>query len=205
MRYIHQLDIWPKFIWDHEKVTALLGPVRNRQGRFVGRMEAMGFALRTEALLETLTLDVLKSSEIEGEVLNADQVRSSIARRLGLDIAGLVPSDRDVDGVVERPLGHGRVGSLVLHQQHVVGIFAGGSRQVIQIIGQAPVAGARGNLGEVNCCAAIEDIKATQLLGSHLTHRPASPIDKTLQLLPRGLVARNETAHTRPALQFLTR
>ena len=104
MQYIHQLDVWPKFIWDHKKITALLGPVRNRQGRFVGRMEAMGFALRTEALLETLTLDVIKSSEIEGEVLNADQVRSSIARRLGLDIAGMVPSDRDVDGVVEMML-----------------------------------------------------------------------------------------------------
>ncbi len=104
MRYIHQLDIWPKFVWDHEKITALLGLVRNRQGRLVGRMEAMGFALRTEAMLQTLTLDVIKSSEIEGEVLDAQQVRSSIARRLGLDIAGLVSSDRHVDGVVEMML-----------------------------------------------------------------------------------------------------
>lgn len=104
MRYIHQLDIWPKFVWDHEKITALLGLVRNRQGRLVGRMEAMGFALRTEAMLQTLTLDVTKSSEIEGEVLDAQQVRSSIARRLGLDIAGLVSSDRHVDGVVEMML-----------------------------------------------------------------------------------------------------
>ena len=104
MRYIHQLDIWPKFVWDHEKITALLGLVRNRQGRLVGRMEAMGFALRTEAMLLTLTLDVIKSSEIEGEVLDAQQVRSSIARRLGLDIAGLVSSDRHVDGVVEMML-----------------------------------------------------------------------------------------------------
>jgi len=104
MSYIHQLNVWPKFIWDHKKITALLGPVRNRQGRFVGRVEAMGFSLRTEALLKTLTLDVVKSSEIEGEVLNADKVRSSIARRLGLDIAGMVPSDRDVDGVVEMML-----------------------------------------------------------------------------------------------------
>jgi Fic family protein len=93
MRYIHQLDCWPKFIWDHGKIAVLLGSVRNRQGRLMGRMEALGLALRTEALLE-----------IEGEVLDADQVRSSIARRLGLDIAGLVSSDRHVDGVVEMML-----------------------------------------------------------------------------------------------------
>ncbi len=104
MGSIHQLDIWPKFIWDHEKITALIGTVRNRQGRLMGRMEALGFPLRTEALLQTLTLDVIKNSEIEGEVMDADQVRSSIARRLGLDIAGLVPSDRYVDGVVEMML-----------------------------------------------------------------------------------------------------
>jgi len=104
MRYIHQLDCWPKFIWDQGKISALLGFVRNRQGHLMGRMESLGFALRSEALLETLTLDVLKSSEIEGEVLDAHQVRSSIARKLGLNIAGLVSSDRHVDGVVEMML-----------------------------------------------------------------------------------------------------
>ncbi len=104
MRYIHQLDAWPKFIWDHEKITPLLGSVRSRQGKLMGRMEALGFSLRSEALLQTLTLDVIKSSEIEGEVLDAKQVRSSIARRLGLKTAGLVPSDRHVDGVVEMML-----------------------------------------------------------------------------------------------------
>lgn len=104
MRYIYQLKGWPKFVWDQEKITAFLGPVRNRQGKLVGRMEALGFALRAEAQLKTLTLDVLKTSEIEGEILNAAQVRSSVARKLGLDIAGLVPSDRHVDGVVEMTL-----------------------------------------------------------------------------------------------------
>jgi len=104
MRYIHELDIWPKFAWDHEKIAALLGLVRNRQGRLLGRMETMGFALRTEAVLQTLSLDVIKSSEIEGEILDAQQVRSSIARKLGLDIAGLVSSDRHVDGVAEMML-----------------------------------------------------------------------------------------------------
>jgi len=104
MRYIHQLDIWPKLTWDHERLAPLLGVVRNRQGRLLGRMEALGFPLRSEAVLETLTLDIVKSSEIEGEVLDVKQVRSSIARRLGMDIGGLVPSDRHVDGIVEMML-----------------------------------------------------------------------------------------------------
>ncbi len=104
MKYIHQLNIWPKFIWNHARIASNLGAVRSRQGRLIGRMEAMGFSLRSEALLQTLTLDVLKSSEIEGEILDASQVRSSIARRLGMKIGGLVPSDRHVDGVVEMML-----------------------------------------------------------------------------------------------------
>jgi Fic family protein len=104
MRYIHQLNVWPKFVWDHEKIAALLGAVRNRQGRLMGHMEAIGFHLRSEALLQTLTLDVLKSSEIEGEILNSDQVRFSIARRLGMSVAGLVSFDRHIDGVVEMML-----------------------------------------------------------------------------------------------------
>ena len=70
MPYIHELDHWPKFIWDHEKIAPLLGSVRNTQGRLMGRMGALGFPLRSEALLQTLTLDVIKSSEIEGEVLD---------------------------------------------------------------------------------------------------------------------------------------
>jgi len=78
--------------------------VRHRQGRLIGRMEGLGFQLRTEAVLHTLTEDVLKSSEIEGEKLDRDQVRSSIARRLGIDIGGLTPADRDVEGVVEMML-----------------------------------------------------------------------------------------------------
>lgn len=104
MKYIHQTNIWPKFIWDHNKITSLLISVRNRQGRLLGRMEALGFSLRNEAQLQMLTLEVIKSSEIEGELLDLDKVRSSIARGLGMDIAGLVPSDRNVDGVVEMML-----------------------------------------------------------------------------------------------------
>ncbi len=104
MKYIHQLKIWPKFTWNPEKIASKMGNVRNRQGRLIGRMEAIGFPLRSEAMLQTLTLEILKSSEIEGEILDKAQVRSSVARRLGMDIGGLVPSDRHVDGIVEMML-----------------------------------------------------------------------------------------------------
>ncbi len=99
--YIHQREDWPNFIWDSEKLVGLLSEARNLQGRLIGKMESLGFELRDEALLETLTLDVLKSSEIEGELLNPEQVRSSIAQRLGMEFAGVVTSDRNVDGMVE--------------------------------------------------------------------------------------------------------
>jgi Fic family protein len=102
--YIHQLPDWPQFHWSHHALVGRLAEVRHRQGRLLGRMEALGFSLRREAQLEALILDVLKSSEIEGEKLDADQVRSSIARRLGLDTAGTVAPDRDVEGVVEMML-----------------------------------------------------------------------------------------------------
>ena len=102
--YIHQLDDWPAFRWDHAAVSGPLAAVRHRQGRLTGRMDALGFELRSEAVLETLTADVVKSSEIEGEILERSQVRSSIARRLGVDIGGLPPVDRNVEGVVEMTL-----------------------------------------------------------------------------------------------------
>jgi Fic family protein len=99
--YIHQDSAWPDFKWQDDKLIELLANVRHKQGKIVGRMESLGFKLRNEATLHTIALDVLKSSEIEGEILNADQVRSSIARRLGMDIGGLVPADRHVEGIVE--------------------------------------------------------------------------------------------------------
>ena len=102
--YIHELPEWPKFRWDDEALLANLSDVRHRQGRLIGRMEMLGFDLQAEASLNSLTEEVVKSSEIEGEVLDRDQVRSSLARRLGIEVAGLVPSDRDVDSVVEMML-----------------------------------------------------------------------------------------------------
>jgi Fic family protein len=102
--YIHQRKEWPGFIWDYRTLQVLLGKVRNLQGRLLGRMEAIGFSLKEEALLETLTVDVVKSNEIEGSYLDANQVRSSLARRLGIDVPGLIASDRNVEGVVEMML-----------------------------------------------------------------------------------------------------
>lgn len=101
MRYLYQNVDWPNFTWNNDLLVSTLSKVRNLQGRLMGKMEAIGFNLRNEALLETLTLDVIKSSEIEGEILNLDQVRSSLAKRLGLDIGALNFSDRNVDGIVD--------------------------------------------------------------------------------------------------------
>src|SRR4051812_42152283 len=102
--YIHELPEWPVFRWDDKRLAEPLAATRHRQGQLVGRMKALGFSLRGEAVLESLTQEVIKSSEIEGDILNRDQVRSSIARRLGMDIAGMVPADRHVDGLVEMML-----------------------------------------------------------------------------------------------------
>lgn len=104
MSYIHELPGWPKFSWDSDALTALLAAVRHKQGKLLGKMESLGFELRTEASLTVLTSDVVKSSAIEGEHLKPDEVRSSIARRLGLDAAGLPKAGRDVEGVVEMML-----------------------------------------------------------------------------------------------------
>src|SRR3989442_10895962 len=102
--YIHELKQCPQVRWATDRLADLLAAVRHRQGRLMGRMESLGFNLRQEAVLQTLTADVLKSSEIEGEKLEADQVRSSIARRLGIDIGALRPADRYVEGVVDMML-----------------------------------------------------------------------------------------------------
>jgi Fic family protein len=102
--YIHELKDWPKFRWDQSKLAQKLAAVRNRQGRLTGRMEELGFKLKTEANLEALTEEVTQSSKIEGEILSRDQVRSSLARRLGVDIGALTSAERNVEGIVEMML-----------------------------------------------------------------------------------------------------
>jgi Fic family protein len=119
--YIHQLKDWPHFTWQEEKLLNLLVEVRHKQGKLLGAMQDLGFHLQAEATLQTLTLDVLKSSEIEGELLNPEQVRSSIARRLGMDIAGFVPADRNVEGVVEMMLDATQNYKVVLTEDRLFG------------------------------------------------------------------------------------
>jgi len=100
-KYIYQYTDWTDFTWDEQGIRELYGEVSYLQGKLNGVMSTIGFPQKEEALLNTFTFDILKSSEIEGELLNFDQVRSSIARRLGIDAAGLVPSARNIEGIVE--------------------------------------------------------------------------------------------------------
>ena len=99
--YLYYKRDWPNFKWDNGTLLPYVSKARDLQGRLIGRMEGMGFELREEAVLETLTEDIVKTSEIEGELLNPLEVRSSVARRLGMDISGLPNASRDVEGVVE--------------------------------------------------------------------------------------------------------
>jgi len=103
-KYIYQNNNWPNFTWNEQEIQVILGKVRHLQGKLFGQMSALGFSIKAEALLSTLTIDVLKSSEIEGEKLNHDQVRSSIAKRLGLDYNDSIYPSRDIEGVVEMML-----------------------------------------------------------------------------------------------------
>lgn len=102
--WIYKHQDWPNFTWDAQKLSSKLAELRYKQGHLLGRMEGLGFELKREASLNTLTSDVVKSSAIEGENLNPEEVRSSIARRLGIDIAGLMPASRNVEGIVEMML-----------------------------------------------------------------------------------------------------
>lgn len=103
-RYIHERPDWPNFHWNQDVLASTLANVRHQQGRLIGRMEALGFPLRQEATLQALTEETVKSSEIEGEALDVEQVRSSIARRMGIDMAGVEVVDRRVEGIVEMTL-----------------------------------------------------------------------------------------------------
>jgi Fic family protein len=104
IKYIHELKKWPEFQWDQQRIAEKLASVRHRQGRLIGRMEGLGFKLRAEAVLQSLTEEVLKTSEIEGAKLDRGQVRPSLARRLGVDVGGIGRTDRNVEGIVEMML-----------------------------------------------------------------------------------------------------
>lgn len=123
-KYIYQHKNWTQFTWQDKAINAVFGEVRNTQGKINGQMNALGFSAKEEASLTTLTLDVVKSSEIEGELLNYDQVRSSIARRLGINTAGLVPSNRHIEGVVEMMLDATQNYQKILTQERLFGWHA---------------------------------------------------------------------------------
>ena len=103
-KYIYDHKDWTSFSWQDATINSLFGEVRNLQGKIIGQMTTIGFSTKEETSLTTLTMDVIKSSEIEGEKLDYDQVRSSIARRLGINVGGMVSANKNVEGVVEMML-----------------------------------------------------------------------------------------------------
>lgn len=123
-RYIYEHENWADFTWDDKAINVIFGEVRLMQGKIIGQMNALGFSAKEEATLTALTLDVVKSSEIEGELLNYEQVRSSIARRLGINTAGLVPSSRHIEGVVEMMLDATQRHTLPLTESRLFGWHA---------------------------------------------------------------------------------
>jgi Fic family protein len=129
-KYIYEHKNWTDFSWQDKVINAVFGEVRLMQGKIIGQMNALGFSAKEEATLTALTLDVVKSSEIEGELLNYEQVRSSIAMRLGINTAGLVSSSRYIEGVVEMMLDATQRYDLPLNEERLAGwhaaLFPGG-------------------------------------------------------------------------------
>lgn len=124
MKYIYEHRDWTHFSWQEHRVNFIFGEVRLLQGKLIGQMNALGFSEKKEATLTTLTLDVVKSSEIEGELLNYDQVRSSIAKRMGINTAGLVQSSRHIEGIVEMMLDATQRFNLPLTEKRLFGWHA---------------------------------------------------------------------------------
>lgn len=123
-KYIYEHKNWTDFSWQDKAINAVFGEVRLMQGKIIGQMNALGLSAKEEATLHALTLDIVKSSEIEGELLNYEQVRSSIARRLGINTAGLVPSSRHIEGVVEMMLDATQRYALPLNEKRLFGWHA---------------------------------------------------------------------------------
>lgn len=99
--YIHEIENWTNFIWDNDKIVPKLASVRHLQGRLLGRMESLGFDFTERATLESLILEVVDTSRIEGEFLNPELVRSSIARKLGIENADFIKTPRNIEGIVD--------------------------------------------------------------------------------------------------------
>ena len=122
--YMHQLKNWPHLQWDEQAFISLLSEVRNLQGKLMGKIELLGFQLKDEANLETLIQDVIQTSEIEGEILNPESVRSSIATRLGLNYSGIENTDRHVEGIVELMLDATQNTNKILSDERLFGWHA---------------------------------------------------------------------------------
>jgi Fic family protein len=123
-KYIYEYKNWTDFTWQDLVINSIFGEVRLIQGKIIGQMNALGFSAKEEATLTALTLDVVKSSEIEGEVLNYEQVRSSIARRLGINSAGLIKSSQHIEGIVEMMLDATQRYNLPLTEERLFGWHA---------------------------------------------------------------------------------
>lgn len=123
-KYIYEYENWTDFLWKDKAINVVFGEVRLMQGKIIGQMKTLGFSAREEATLSALSLEVVKSSEIEGELLNYDQVRSSIARRLGINTVGLVMSSRHIEGVVEMMLDATQRYTLPLTEKRLFGWHA---------------------------------------------------------------------------------
>ena len=123
-KYIYEQENWTAFSWDEKAINSLFGEVRLMQGKIMGQLNSLGFSQKEEVSLTALTLDVVKSSEIEGEILNYNQVRSSIARRLGINTAGLISSNRHIEGVVEMMLDATQRYDLPLTEERLFGWHA---------------------------------------------------------------------------------
>jgi Fic family protein len=124
VKYIYEYKDWTDFSWQDKAINIIFGEVRLMQGKIIGQLNAIGFYSKEEVTLNALSLEVVKSSEIEGELLNYDQVRSSIARRLGINTAGLVPSSRHIEGVVEMMLDATQRYTLPLTEKRLFGWHA---------------------------------------------------------------------------------
>ena len=123
-KYIHEHIDWARFRWNSDVIMTPLSRIRNTQGRLMGKMTSLGWVLREDAQLDTTVADILKTSEIEGESLNLQQVRSSVARRMGLNIEGLIPSDQLVDGIVQMSLDASQNFKAPLTQERLFGWHA---------------------------------------------------------------------------------
>lgn len=193
--YIHQRSAWPAFTYDLHALMPVLTRTRHRQGLLLGMLDSLGFFLKEQTSLQNLTLEIVSSSDIEGEFLNPDQVRSSIARRLGLNVGGLIPSDKNVDGIVEMMLDATQRFDLPLTKERLFGwhasLFPTGYSGIHKII----VGGWRDNLKE----DPMQVVSGA--MGRETVHFQAPDSDKLELEMQRFLEWFNEEQHLDPVLK----